>query len=81
LFLIIYALPIVTTLLFIYYPSMNKTNLYLLRSSTQGIEGVKSDSENVQILLHNFSVSDLLKMEKHHVFHLVYSKKIYMYNV
>ena len=60
---------------------MNKTNLNLLRSHTEGVECVKSDSENVQILLHNFPLSDLLKMEKHHVFHLVYSKKIYMYNV
>ena len=60
---------------------MNKTNLNLLRSSTEGIERVKSDSQNVQILLHNFPLSDLLKMERHHVFHLVYSKKIYMYNV
>ena len=60
---------------------MNKANLYLLRSSTQGIECVKSDSENVQILLHNFPLSDLLKMEKLYVFHPVYGKKIYMYNV
>ena len=60
---------------------MNKTNFNLLRSSTEGIECVKSDSENVQILLHNFPLSDLLKMEKHQVCHLVYSKKIYMYNV
>ena len=69
------------TVIHLAFYEQNKANLYLLRSSTQGIECINSDSETVQILLHNFPLSDLLKTEKHHVFHLVYGKKLYMYNL